>query len=179
MEKINESIQLTYCPACGQQTFVVDTEKSYRCQSCQFILYLNPGLAVAAIVEYQDKILLIQRANEPEKGKWDIPGGFVERHENAERALQREIKEETGLELYSFQYLCSFPNIFPYRGLEYHAIDLFYSVCVDDRDVAQLSLGDEASNYSWVSLDEIELENIAFNSTRHALLAYRDVRDAN
>ncbi len=171
----DELIAMTYCPACGQDTFTSHTEKSYHCQSCGFILYLNPSIAAAAIIEYQGKILFIQRANEPEKGKWDVPGGFVDRHETAEQALQREIQEETGLELRSFQYLCSFPNIFPYRGIQYHVVDLFYSVTVDD--LSKLILGDEALNYLWVPLNEINFENIAFDSTRRAIVAYQDFRE--
>jgi 8-oxo-dGTP diphosphatase len=45
-----------------------------------------------------ERILLIQRDQEPNRGGWTIPGGFVETEEAAETAVVREVKEETGLD---------------------------------------------------------------------------------
>lgn len=57
----------------------------------------HPLLAVDAIVRVGDQIVLVRRRNPPEG--WAIPGGFVEHGETVERAVRREIREETGLEL--------------------------------------------------------------------------------
>ncbi len=43
--------------------------------------------------------MLIRRKNNPFKGSWALPGGFVEYGETVESAVKREIKEETGLEI--------------------------------------------------------------------------------
>ena len=59
--------------------------------------YRNPALAVDAAVRRGDEVLLIQRGNEPWKGAWALPGGFVDYGEDPTDAVLRELQEETGL----------------------------------------------------------------------------------
>ncbi|MCK5038278.1 MAG: NUDIX hydrolase, partial [Thermoplasmata archaeon] len=61
-------------------------------------MYQNPALTVDAIILIDDKLLLIQRGNDPFKGYYALPGGFVEYGERVEEAVEREVKEETGLD---------------------------------------------------------------------------------
>ena len=60
----------------------------------------TPLLTVDTVIEYPDgTIVLIERANDPFKGKLALPGGFVEIGETVETAAVREAREETGLEV--------------------------------------------------------------------------------
>src|ERR1700741_388054 len=65
-------------------------------------------LVIFTIAEDDLKVLLIRRGQEPFKGRWALPGGFVEIDESLERAAARELKEEVGVtnvyleQLYTF-----------------------------------------------------------------------------
>ncbi len=58
-----------------------------------------PLVGVGAIIFRQDRVLLVQRGNEPAYGKWSIPGGLVELGESLEAAIRREVLEEVNLEV--------------------------------------------------------------------------------
>lgn len=59
----------------------------------------GPALAVDVVIRTRVGVVLIERKNQPYRGKWAIPGGFVEYGESVERAAQREALEETGLKV--------------------------------------------------------------------------------
>jgi len=61
--------------------------------------YRNPAVATDALIKEGDGIILARRTREPFKGKWCLPGGFVNYGERVEDAVKREVREETGLEV--------------------------------------------------------------------------------
>lgn len=89
-----------FCQRCGGVTEDRETDGRIRpvCQSCGFVLYLDPKLAVAVVIERNGSILLGRRGpNSREPGRWSFPAGFVDRGETVEGAAIREVREETGL----------------------------------------------------------------------------------
>jgi 8-oxo-dGTP diphosphatase len=58
-----------------------------------------PIVGVSAIVIRNNQILLVQRGQEPLKGEWSLPGGVLELGETLEEGVQREVLEETGLQV--------------------------------------------------------------------------------
>src|ERR1700733_10760830 len=56
-----------------------------------------PLVGVGAVVAHEGRILLVQRGTEPARGQWSLPGGLIELGEPLERAVVREVEEETGL----------------------------------------------------------------------------------
>src|SRR3954471_16503073 len=59
----------------------------------------RPIVAVGAVVLDGDRVLLVQRGQEPLKGEWSLPGGVVEIGETLTAALVREVQEETSLDV--------------------------------------------------------------------------------
>ncbi len=62
--------------------------------------FTGPALTVDAIIQYpDDKIVLIRRGNDPFKGMWALPGGFVDVGETVDIACVREVKEECNIDV--------------------------------------------------------------------------------
>ena len=60
----------------------------------------RPGLTVDNIlISHDNQLLLIKRMNDPWKGAWALPGGFIDENEPLEVAAVRELKEETGVDV--------------------------------------------------------------------------------
>lgn len=59
----------------------------------------RPMVGVGAVIFRDDELLLVVRGKEPRRGAWTIPGGAVELGETVREAIDREVLEETGLEI--------------------------------------------------------------------------------
>jgi len=94
-------MQPKFCARCGhalEMRAVEDHHLRPVCPACGFIVYLNPPIAAGVIAERADgKIALVLRGENPGKGLWGLPAGFMEIDETVEEAARRECLEETGL----------------------------------------------------------------------------------
>ncbi len=87
-----------HCPRCGAA--LENDGRTATCGECRFTAYAGPEPTVCAIVaDEEGRILLARRKFEPEAGKWDLPGGFVEVDEEPLDGLRRELREEAGVEI--------------------------------------------------------------------------------
>ena len=89
-----------FCPRCGKKLEKRSLENRDRdfCPACRVVHYENPVPATAVVVfNERHELLLVQRAVEPGKGKWCLPGGFQEMGETPAQCVLRELLEETGL----------------------------------------------------------------------------------
>ena len=158
---------LKYCPKCGNETLNWDGEKKWSCSNCDYVLFHNVAGAVAVIIKHQDEILFTRRNQEPKKGKLDLAGGFVDPKESAEETCVRELFEEMkiNVDLSKLKYLASLPNTYEYKNILYNTIDLFYEYDLSEKLEFQLELS-EISETIWIKKDQINLEDIAFDSQK-------------
>lgn len=89
-----------FCPVCGEP-LEADAGPAGRpaCPRCGFVRYDNPKVATGVVAERDGLILLVRRNHEPMLGRWSFPSGFVDAGEVVPEAAQREVFEETGVEV--------------------------------------------------------------------------------
>lgn len=93
--------QINFCSQCGGPLLphVVGGEvrKHWFCQRCQAPRYDYPMIVVTTFVASGDRLLWVQRDQDPQRGKWAIPGGFLENGETLAEGAARELHEEAGV----------------------------------------------------------------------------------
>lgn len=152
-----------YCPKCGAHSFSPKDNKAMGCSSCNLTYYANVASAVALIViDDNNNLLSVVRAREPQKGTLDLAGGFVDPLETAEEAIERELMEETQLKAKEIKYLFSYPNIYPYSGIDVYTCDLFFLCKVEDLTKAIAS--DDAAEIVITPISEVKAEKYGLRS---------------
>jgi len=117
--------------------------------------HARPAPAVAAVIVENGKLLLVERAVEPSKGKWSVPGGSVEWGEPLAEALKREVREETGLEIEVEKVAGVFDLIIRNEAgkPQYHYVIVDFFACVIG---GELVPGDDAAKARWVPVEELD-----------------------
>ncbi len=111
--------------------------------------YKVPSLAVDAVIIRNGRLILIRRGNEPFRGMYALPGGFVEYGERVEETLRREVMEETGLRVVSHRLLGVYSS--PERDPRWHTVSIAYLTECEGEPAA----GDDACGVAWFPLNAL------------------------
>jgi ADP-ribose pyrophosphatase YjhB (NUDIX family) len=156
-----------YCPRCGGPLSlrVIKPPEPQRlfCESCRFVLYLDPKVAAGVIVEVDGGIVLLKRGIPPEYGKWVIPGGFVDLGETVPAAAARECLEEVGLKVRVAE---------PVGVYSYQVSPVIVVIYRAEYVSGTVAPGDEALEATVFPPSAIPWKDLAFQSTKDALKEY-------
>jgi len=117
--------------------------------------------ASGVVIDAEGRLLLILRTQEPEAGRWTVPGGCVERGESLEQAAVREVFEETGIRIAIRRELWTLTQ--PAGPNAVYEIHDFLAVPLG----GELHAGDDAGAAKWFTADELESAELS-----HELLGY-------
>lgn len=157
-----------YCPHCAAP---LATGKKFArvrryCRYCGFIHFLEPKVAVAAVVTDGARVLLVRRNAMPRIGYWALPAGYMDADELPEEALVREVAEETGVTV----RVLSLQGVAPLAGWqERRGILVLYRA---ERVGGEARPGDDVSEARWFGQDEVPWDKLAFESTAEYVRAW-------
>jgi 8-oxo-dGTP diphosphatase len=103
--------------------------------------------------ESRSHILLIERRNEPFKGCWAFPGGFMEMDETLSETAFRELLEETGIEIQRIEFFCIADGV--NRDPRGRVISAVFQGIVSKN--VNIAAGDDAANVKWFNISELPL----------------------
>jgi ADP-ribose pyrophosphatase YjhB (NUDIX family) len=149
-------MEAKFCLLCGFELENREVGGTSRkaCPKCSFVHWGNYSVGVGALIMREGKLLLVRRAEEPGKGYWTNPGGYIEQFELINETMQREVLEETGIEAVVTSIIAlrdqprSIHNIYIAFAMEYVAGE-------------PIPDGTEVDGAGFYSLDEMESMNVA------------------
>ena len=168
-------MQPKFCARCGhalEMRAVEDHRLRPVCPACGYIVYQNPLIAAGVIAERGDgKIVLVLRGENPGKGLWGFPSGFMEIDETVQAAAQRECLEETGLTIDLDDLLGVWSYHHEYK--QSSGVLVLYAARVVG---GELRPGSDSVAAKFFALDEIPVEQLAFTTHREALARWAKAR---
>lgn len=156
-------MQYRFCPGCATPLQLIERGGSPRpaCPGCDFVLYRNPVVGVAIVVQRRGRVLLGLRAGSY-AGQWCIPCGYVEWDEDVREAAEREFQEETGLAVKANGVVAVHSN---FHNTAQHTVGIWFRGSVTG---GELRPGDDIKDASYFPLDALPA-SLAFPTDRLVL----------
>jgi ADP-ribose pyrophosphatase YjhB (NUDIX family) len=154
-----------FCPVCGRELAPLTSGPDrgrLACLDGHFVHYENPAVTVMAFVQEGEDYLILQRAIEPLRRAWDLPGGFLEGAEHPTEAIRREVYEETGLDVMPRRLIGVYNGVYGDTGRV--TLDFAYLCRIRG---GHFKIGPESMDARWYPLDRFP--DPAFPSERAAL----------
>ncbi len=164
-----------YCPLCGAGLVwgEVEGRRRLRCAQCEFVLFLNPASAAAAVVLDEDRrVLLVRRSIRPFRGAWALPAGYQEIDEDPRDTVSREVREETGI---AIEPLCLRDLLFVPDD-ERKPANVAVFLCRPTGGAATPVPGHDADAADWFALDALP-EDLGFQNGPRILDRMAEGRD--
>ena len=162
-----------YCPRCKGE--LAHRDGAAACGACGFVAYANSAPTTNALVEDgEGRVLLARRGIEPDMGKWDVIGGFLDEYEHPLDGLRREVREETGLEVEPGEFVCATVDWYGEGPDAVATLNLTWTARILSGEPAP---EDDVAELRWFTPDELpHPDELAFRRISEVLAAWRSLR---
>ena len=162
-----------HCPRCGAALEPLEGGARVECSQCGFRAYASSKPTASGLVLDDDgRILLARRAHEPDQGKWDLPGGFLNEGEDPQDGLRRELLEEASLDVEPVEF---FDVVVDRYGDEHVApwtLNLYWKCRVLSGTPTP---ADDVAELRWFGRDELPPSaELAFENNAKVISRWRD-----
>lgn len=161
-----------YCVWCGGKLKNINSNTK-ECSACQApehkIVISAAGIIV---INDQGQVLVGTRGKDPNKGMYDLPGGFSDPDETAEQVATRELLEETGLKVSPEEvvYAGTTGHSYFYKGRDEKVLDVFYAVHL--KTTPEVEAKDDVSKLEWVAPKDINFSEFWNEGVADVLKSY-------
>lgn len=158
--------KIRHCVSCGSaleyRKWEFDGSMQLCCTrpGCGHVHFLDPKVATGVVAAIDGKAIILRRAHNPGKGLWTFPGGYVDLGEVVEAAAAREAKEEADIDV----------RVGPLLGVySYPEMPVILIVYAGEVTGGAPKANSESTALKMVAPDEINYEELAFDTTRAAM----------
>lgn len=164
---------MNFCSECGgplmPHSIAGQPRNHFYCERCRQPRYDHPMVVVTTFVACGDQLLWVQRGLDPQRGKWAIPGGFLENEETLAEGASRELREEAGV-------VIAADDLSLYMAGTITFINQIYVGFRATVDSLQCDPGVESMACRFYTRDECPWDEVAYPEVNNSILqAYDDL----
>ncbi len=152
-----------FCPRCATALEDPGNDSGARCPDCGKTWYHNAAPTAGCVMIRDGKALITKRARDPEKGRFDIPGGFIEPGEDPISGLIREVDEELSMKV--TVELSDLVQAVPHRYGDDGDWTLAFGFIARD-PVGEPQPADDVEKVQWVTIDQLDAIDFAWDHDR-------------
>lgn len=159
-----------FCPVCRAE--LERGANNVKCPRCGSTNYASSVPSASALVlDDSGRVLLGRRAHDPDAGKWDVLGGFLEEGEHPLDGLRRELREETGLDVEPLEFFCATIDTYPYGPNAEKVLNLVWTARIVGGDAEP---ADDVAEIRFFAADELPgPDELAFEHVAEVLAVWK------
>ena len=158
------------CPRCRAE--IVVAEGLAECPECGLRHYASSKPTASALcIDDEGRVLLSRRAIEPFKGRWDLPGGFIDEGEHPLDCVRRELREEAGVEIEPLLLLGVWVDRYRGDGTAAATLNLYYTARILQGEPRP---ADDVAELRWFAPDRVPHDELAFGHLDDVLRRWQE-----